>query len=257
LQRLFSAPIFSKINPSGDLIVLNGYLLVNNLVGLVGYYYSAKVIDNPVIGRKRLQMFSFAVCSIIFCITAAIFDHSSPKPLMALFFLGSFFGNFGANVTTYVMAAETYPTEVRGTCHGISAFTGKVGALIATIAFAHLSTPTIFWVCGIACGIGLLLTFVFSVDLTRLSLAEHDVQLELFFEGRPEDYKGPLNDKKRLSLYEIWTGRHGEYDPGWAKKMILSEQRKLMLDSVPEDGKSNEQEDKKGLDDIDTIEEET
>jgi hypothetical protein len=26
--------------------------------------------------------------------------------------------NFGPNVTTYVMAAETYPTELRGTLHG-------------------------------------------------------------------------------------------------------------------------------------------
>ncbi len=37
---------------------------------------------------------------------------------MFLYFFSSFVVNFGPNVTSYVMAAETYPTELRGTCHG-------------------------------------------------------------------------------------------------------------------------------------------
>jgi MFS family permease len=228
LQKLFSGPIFAEIDPSGDLLVLNGYLLVNNLCALCGYYCAASLIDKPAVGRARLQSASFIICGIIFCITAGIFKTASPQTLMALYFLSSYFGNFGSNVTTYVMAAETYPTEVRGTCHGISAFTGKVGALAATLAFGYLTTVQIFWVCAGTSFLGFLFTLIFSVDLTQVSLAEHDAQLELFFEGRPEDYKGPLNDKKHLSYYEIWTGRHGEYEPGWAKKLIQDEQQKMV-----------------------------
>lgn len=37
---------------------------------------------------------------------------------MFLYFFSSYCVNFGPNVTTYVMAAETYPTELRGTLHG-------------------------------------------------------------------------------------------------------------------------------------------
>jgi hypothetical protein len=35
--KLYSGPIFEAINPGGDLVVQNGYLLVNNLIALAGY----------------------------------------------------------------------------------------------------------------------------------------------------------------------------------------------------------------------------
>jgi len=120
-QKLFSGPIFASINPGGDLIVQMGYLLLNNLCALFRYYASALVVDNPKIGRRRLQMASFAICSILFILSGffvGIDSDDYTKLIMALYFLSSFFGNFGANSTTYIMAAETYPTELRGTCHG-------------------------------------------------------------------------------------------------------------------------------------------
>ncbi len=46
------------------------------------------------------------------------------------------------------MAAETYPTELRATCHGLSAFMGKAGALIATIVYNNKGTKEIFFICG-------------------------------------------------------------------------------------------------------------
>jgi Sugar (and other) transporter len=175
---LFSGPIFEDINPGGDLVVQNGYLLVNNLCALAGYYCAALVIDRPAIGRKRLQMFSFAVCAGLFMTTGAIFGSAPSSVIMFLYFLSSFFGSFGSNVTTYVMAAESYPTELRGTFHGLSAFCGKLGALLATIIFGYMSTIDIFWICGGCALVGLVFTYVFSADLTGVSLAEHDAQLE-------------------------------------------------------------------------------
>jgi hypothetical protein len=221
--KLFSGPIFDQINPEGDLIVNNGWLLFNNLCALLGYYAAASVIDGKRLGRRRLQIFSFAMNTFLFMTAAAIFDSSRPETLMFLYFASSFFGNFGANVTTYVMAAETYPTELRGTCHGISAFVGKAGALTATIVFSGKSAKTIFWICGVLSLVGSIFTFLFSVDLTHVSLTEHDVQLELFLEGRPERYEGKLNAREHLSVWEKWTGRHGTYDPDWAVDMVLEE----------------------------------
>jgi MFS family permease len=204
---------------------LFGRLLFNNFVSLLGYYAAAKVIDIERVGRMRLQMFSFLMCSILFLITSLIFESAQSGVIMVLFFASSFFGNFGANVTTYVMAAETYPTELRSTCHGISAFAGKAGALLATIAFGLLDTSTIFAVTAATCLMGFLFTWVFSCDLTHVSLAEHDAQLELFLEGRPEKYQGLLNKKEHLTNFEIWTGRHGEFDELWAKKLVAEERR--------------------------------
>lgn len=93
----------------------------------------------------------------------------------------------------------------------VSAFMGKAGALLATIVFSHMEPPKIFSLCGAVCCVGAFFTLLFSVDLTHVSLAEHDAQLELFLENRVDEYKGKLNAAEHLSLYERLTGRHGEY----------------------------------------------
>ena len=131
------------------------------------------------------------------------------------------------------MAAETYPTELRSTCHGISAFAGKLGALFATVAFSYVSTRWIFFITGITCFLAMVITWIFSVDLTHVSLSEHDAQLELLLEGRPDQYKGQLNCYEHLSKYEIWTKRHGDFDKRWAYKLVAEELD--LRDGVEED----------------------
>jgi hypothetical protein len=121
------------------------------------------------------------------------------------------------------MAAETYPTELRGTFHGLSAFLGKLGALVATIGFGYLDVTQVFYVCGGCSVMGLLVTYMFSVDLTGVSLAEHDAQLELLYADRISQYMGKLNEKAHLSNFEVWTGRHGKYDSEWVRRFVVDE----------------------------------
>ena len=118
------------------------------------------------------------------------------------------------------MAAETYPTELRGTLHGLSAFLGKAGALMATIIFGTVDTPTIFLICGCVGLAGCVLTVVFSADMTHVSLAEHDAYLELFIENRSDEYKGKLNATQHLALIDRLIGWHGDFDPEWAMKLV-------------------------------------
>ena len=92
--------------------------------------------------------------------------------------------------------------------------------MLASIIFSHLTPSQIFFFCGVTCAVGACFTILFVVDLTHVSLSEHDAQLELFLEGRLDEYKGKLNDPKHLSLYERVTGRFGEYDPKWALKLL-------------------------------------
>jgi hypothetical protein len=58
-----------------------------------------------------------------------------PHPSKALYFLSSFFNQFGPNCTTWLVAAEVFPTDVRTTFQGASAAWGKIGAIIADIVF--------------------------------------------------------------------------------------------------------------------------
>jgi hypothetical protein len=135
--KLFCGPIFGPLNPTGDLMIVNLYILLNNVVALVGYYWAAVVIDKKTIGRKKLQITSFLMIGLVYSVFGAIFS-TAPGAwvLLVLMLLASLTGNFGGNVTTYVVAAESYPTELRSTCHGLSAFAGKVVALLATIYLA-------------------------------------------------------------------------------------------------------------------------
>jgi MFS transporter, PHS family, inorganic phosphate transporter len=50
-----------------------------------------------------------------------------------------FFANFGPNATTFIVPAEIYPARLRATCHGISAASGKVGAIIGSFGFLYLA----------------------------------------------------------------------------------------------------------------------
>jgi MFS transporter, PHS family, inorganic phosphate transporter len=55
-----------------------------------------------------------------------------------LYCLANFFQNFGPNTTTFVIPGEVFPTRYRSTAHGISAASGKLGAIIAQVGFAQL-----------------------------------------------------------------------------------------------------------------------
>lgn len=52
--------------------------------------------------------------------------------------MANFFQNFGPNTTTFIIPGETFPTRYRGTAHGISAASGKLGAILSQVGFVFL-----------------------------------------------------------------------------------------------------------------------
>lgn len=108
---------------------------------------------------------------------------------------------WGPNATTWLLPSELFPTEVRAVAHGISAAAGKLGALIAGLAFHSMSNTAIFYVSA-ACGlIGGLFTWLFVPDVTTLDMAELDKQWLALRVGGPA-YTGPAIDAKHLSVWE-------------------------------------------------------
>jgi PHS family inorganic phosphate transporter-like MFS transporter len=61
------------------------------------------------------------------------------KGFVVLYCLANFFQNFGPNTTTFIIPGELFPTRYRSTAHGISAASGKLGAIIAQLGFARLA----------------------------------------------------------------------------------------------------------------------
>ncbi|KZV85541.1 phosphate transporter [Exidia glandulosa HHB12029] len=114
--------------------------LILSAAGLIpGYWATFLVID--VWGRKPVQLMGFILLTVIFAIMGfayhAILNHSKGA-FVFLYCLANFFQNFGPNTTTFVIPGEAFPTRYRSTGHGISAASGKLGAIIAQVGFAQL-----------------------------------------------------------------------------------------------------------------------
>ncbi|KDQ57017.1 hypothetical protein JAAARDRAFT_157055 [Jaapia argillacea MUCL 33604] len=121
-------------------------ICVGNLIlavaGLIpGYWASFLFIDSW--GRKPIQLMGFSMLTIIFCCMGFGYDKLTANKetqgaFVFLYCLANFFQNFGPNTTTFVIPGEAFPTRYRSTSHGISAASGKLGAIIAQVGFARL-----------------------------------------------------------------------------------------------------------------------
>ncbi|KAG0290055.1 Inorganic phosphate transporter pho84, partial [Linnemannia gamsii] len=112
-----------------------GNLTVSLLGFVPGYWFTVFLIEK--MGRKKIQFMGFAMLTVLFLILSLAFHKlKAIVPLfVAVFTLAQFFFNFGPNTTTFVVPGEVFPTRVRATAHGISAASGKLGAILATFLF--------------------------------------------------------------------------------------------------------------------------
>jgi PHS family inorganic phosphate transporter-like MFS transporter len=121
------------------LIALGGLAIV--MMGTVpGYFVTVATIER--LGRKPIQFLGFAVITLILMILAIFWEFMLNNKIVfvILFGISQFFFNFGPNVTTFVIPAELFPTRFRSTCHGISAASGKLGAIVGTLLVAPFYT---------------------------------------------------------------------------------------------------------------------
>lgn len=101
---------------------------------LPGYWLSILTIDT--VGRKTLQIFGFLALTLIFCILGFAGSRLTVTTTVALHTVARFFFNLGPNTTTFVIPAECFPTRYRASGHGLSAASGKLGAVAAQLLSA-------------------------------------------------------------------------------------------------------------------------
>ena len=114
---------------------------VGNLIlicagSLPGYWCSVFTIDR--VGRKPIQIMGFVMLTALFCIIGFAYDKLTDHGLLVCYVFCQFFCNFGPNVTTFIIPGEIFPTRYRSSAHGISAASGKIGAIIAQTALGTL-----------------------------------------------------------------------------------------------------------------------
>ncbi|CEP14820.1 hypothetical protein [Parasitella parasitica] len=116
-----------------------GNVIINLLGSVPGYWISVFTIDK--LGRKTIQIMGFTMLTIMFVILGfgydAIIEKSIPL-FIVLYTITQIFFNWGPNTTTFVVPGECFPTRYRSTAHGISAASGKIGAIVAQVGFGLL-----------------------------------------------------------------------------------------------------------------------
>lgn len=203
--------------------------LWNCLIELGGYYLACLLMDNKLYGRKTMMQIGFLVCFICFVVPAFKYDYySSPAGIhafQAMYFLSSFFNQFGPNSVTFLVAGEVYPTPIRATAHGFSAMLGKAGALLASILYNYITTQQRFYVVpwfGLA---GMLATLIFLPDTTGLDLKEQERRWDYVRAGRSSEYHGVAVHPQHLSWWEIWCGVGKSYNPELDHKAKIEDMR--------------------------------
>jgi hypothetical protein len=184
---------------------------------LAGYYLASFLIDNKFYGRKMMQQVGFFMCFIMFIIPCFKLKYYESKEhiheFQTMYFLSSFFNQFGPNSVTFLVAAEVFPVPIRASAHGFSAAVGKLGALVAAILINKLTTQKVFYVVpwfGLA---GSLLTFFFLPDTTGLDLKEQERRWRYITSGREHEYHGIAIHPQHLSLWERMRGVGKNYNP--------------------------------------------
>lgn len=243
-NKLFASTFIKIIEPkaTSNVVVSWNWNLVNVGVELVGYYLAALLIDHKFYGRKRMQIVGFLMDGILFLICAIWFNtleaKSHIKGFQAVYFLSSFFQQFGPNCTTFLVAAEVYPISVRATAHGLSAASGKVGALLPAIIYNYVPNRTRFWIVCWFGFAGWIVTWIFIPDTTGLDLREQDRYWSYVREGRQHDYHGIAVHPRHISLYErVVLKRHLAYDAEKDRSQRIEELRLMYEDRKMNFGK--------------------
>ncbi|KAI9182270.1 hypothetical protein LWI28_023742 [Acer negundo] len=150
-QNLFQKDIFSAVGwipPAKTMNAVDEVFKIARAQTLIalfstvpGYWFTVLFIDR--IGRFAIQLMGFFFMTVFMFALAIPYDHWTHKEnrigFVVMYSLTFFFANFGPNATTFVVPAEIFPARFRSTCHGISAASGKLGAMVGAFGFLYLA----------------------------------------------------------------------------------------------------------------------
>lgn len=150
-QNLFQKDIFSAVGwlpPAKTMNAIEEVFRIARAQTLIalcstvpGYWFTVAFIDR--MGRFAIQLMGFFFMTVFMFALAIPYDHwthpGNHVGFVVIYSLTFFFANFGPNATTFVVPAEIFPARFRSTCHGLSAASGKLGAIVGAFGFLYLA----------------------------------------------------------------------------------------------------------------------
>ncbi|AGO14179.1 AaceriAER386Wp [[Ashbya] aceris (nom. inval.)] len=178
---IFSGTIIaSVIGDSDDLIKIAEWNLLLGVLAIPGVLLGAFLCDR--IGRKYTLVFGFTGYIIFGLIIGCAYTRIMKiVPLFIIFYaLMLSLANAGPGDMLGVVSSESFPTPVRGTCYGISAAIGKLGAVVGTESFQPIRNrlgPSYTFIIAAICGIlGVVVSWIFVPHLREQDLMENDIK---------------------------------------------------------------------------------
>ena len=120
-QGLFLNILFPTATP----YIKQQWNILNSFISLLGYYLAAALCDKTWYGRRNCQWIGFFAMFVFYIAIWGEWDNmatnnasaNGARALQALYYLSSFFNQFGPNATTWLVAGEIFPTDIRGAYH--------------------------------------------------------------------------------------------------------------------------------------------
>ncbi|KAI8990310.1 major facilitator superfamily domain-containing protein [Pilobolus umbonatus] len=133
---VFSSIIIDSVANTDSLIQVVSWNILLYSFYLPGCIVGAYSVDW--IGRRKTLTIGLILQGIIGMILGGVYEPLSKNCIpMFIVMYGLFLslGEYGPGPTMGLNAMELFPTAVRGTCYGIAAAVGKIGATVGTLAF--------------------------------------------------------------------------------------------------------------------------
>lgn len=180
--NLFGGQIIQAISEDTDDLTSNSSIRSTSLKQIIalGTAIPATILSIWLlkkIGTKKLQISGFILMAFSFLLlsyTFNIYKKKSPNLMFAIYCLLLFSLNYGPNVSTYVLSAETYRKDIRSTFNGISAALGKLGAAFGAAIFGPVaiktSYPFVMILCSVLSLIGAIISQYFIKNKSKYNL---------------------------------------------------------------------------------------
>ncbi|KAL5601571.1 hypothetical protein FOBRF1_009104 [Fusarium oxysporum] len=200
---IFSSTIIATLNPDDTLQQNIGFGTVVNCFYLPGCVVGGLLMDR--IGRRQTMTLGFLGWTILgFIIGGALSPIQSVFPLfIVLYGIFNALGEMGPGVATFLCAAESFPTPLRGHFLGFAAAMGKAGAAIGTQAFTPIQDSfsdkqrgiqAVFLIGAAFAAVGGLVAWLLIPDKDK-ELETEDAQFRLYLEQN--GYKCSFGDAVR------------------------------------------------------------
>ncbi|KAL2204134.1 MFS general substrate transporter [Sarocladium strictum] len=199
---IFSSTIIATLNPNDTLQQNIGFGTVVNCFYLPGCIIGGLLMDR--IGRRQTMTLGFVGWTILgFIMGGALNQIQSVFPLfIVLYGIFNAIGEMGPGVATFLCAAESFPTPLRGHFLGFAAAVGKAGAAIGTQVFTPIQdsfddpqkgVQAVFLLGAGFAAAGGLVTWFLIPDRDQ-ELESEDARFRAYLEEN--GYKGSFGDLK-------------------------------------------------------------